>query len=74
MKWTVVLDNGKTYSVIADNLLDISLKLQERDLITSDYDILAVMRIKQRFSKIFQIWKILESARAKNFLKKHLTN
>lgn len=46
MKWTVVLDNGKTYSVIADNLLDISLKLQERDLITSDYDILAVMRIK----------------------------
>lgn len=27
-----------------------------------------------RFSKIFQIWKILESARAKNFLKKHLTN
>ena len=46
MKWTVVLDNGKTYSIIADNLLDISLKLQERDLITSDYDILAVMRIK----------------------------
>lgn len=46
MKWTVVLDNGKTYSVIADNLLDISLKLQERELITSDYDILAVMRIK----------------------------
>lgn len=46
MKWTVVLDNGKSYSVIADNLLDISLKLQERDLITSDYDILAVMRIK----------------------------
>ena len=46
MKWTVVLDNGKTYSVIADNLLDISLKLQERDLITSDYDILAVMQIK----------------------------
>ena len=46
MKWTVILDNGKTYSVIADNLLDISLKLQERNLITSDYDILAVMRIK----------------------------
>ena len=46
MKWTVVLDNGKTYSVIADNLLDISLKLHERELITSDYDILAVMRIK----------------------------
>ena len=46
MKWAVVLDNGKTYSVIADNLLDISLKLQERDLITSDYDILVVMRIK----------------------------
>ena len=46
MLWMVVLDNGKTYSVIADNLLDISLKLQERDLITSDYDILAVMRIK----------------------------
>ena len=46
MKWTVVLDNGKTYSIIADNLLDLSLKLQERDLITSDYDILAVMRIK----------------------------
>lgn len=46
MKWVVILDNGKTYSVIADNLLDISLKLQERDLITSDYDILAVMRIR----------------------------
>jgi hypothetical protein len=46
MKWIVILDNGKTYSIIADNLLDISLKLQERDLITSDYDILAVMRIK----------------------------
>ena len=46
MKWTVILDNGKTYSIIADSLLDISLKLQERDLITSDYDILAVMRIK----------------------------
>ena len=46
MKWTVILDNGKSYSVTADNLLDISLKLQERDLITSDYDILAVMRIK----------------------------
>lgn len=46
MKWTVILDNGKSYSVIADNLLDISLKLQERDLITSDYDILAIMRIK----------------------------
>ena len=46
MKWTVVLDNGKTYSVIADNLLDISLNLQVRELITSDYDILAVMRIK----------------------------
>ena len=42
----MILDNGKTYSVIADNLLDISLKLQERELITSDYDILAVMRIK----------------------------
>lgn len=46
MKWTVILDNGKTYSIIADNLLDISLKLQERDLITSDYDILSVIRIK----------------------------
>lgn len=45
MKWTVILDNGKTYSVIADNLLDISLKLQERDLITADYDIIAVIRI-----------------------------
>ena len=46
MRWNVVLDNGKRYSVIADNLLDISLKLQERELITSDYDILAVIRIK----------------------------
>ena len=46
MKWVVILDNGKTYSVKADNLLDISLKLQERDLITSDYDIISVMRIQ----------------------------
>lgn len=45
MKWSVVLDNGKTYSVVADNLLDISLKLQERDLISSDYDIIAVIRV-----------------------------
>lgn len=45
MKWTVILDNGKTYSVIADNLLDISLKLQDRGLITSDYDIISVIRI-----------------------------
>ena len=40
-----MLDNGKTYSVIADNLLDISLKLQERGLITSDYDITSVIRV-----------------------------
>jgi hypothetical protein len=40
------LDNGKTYSVIADSLLDISAKLQERGLISSDYDIMAVIRIK----------------------------
>jgi hypothetical protein len=46
MKWVVILDNGKTYSVIADNLLDISLKLQERDLITADYDIVGIIRIK----------------------------
>lgn len=46
MKWTVILDNGNTYSVIADSLLDVSLKLQERDLIISDYDIMAVIRIK----------------------------
>ena len=46
MKWIVILDNGKTYSVIADNLLDISLKLQERGLISSDYDIISVMKIK----------------------------
>ena len=46
MKWIVILDNGKTYSVIADNLLDISLKLQERDLITSDYDIISVIRVQ----------------------------
>lgn len=45
MKWSVVLDNGKTYSVVADNLLDISLKLQERDLISSDYDIIAIIRV-----------------------------
>ena len=44
MKWTVILDNGKIYSVIADNLLDISLKLQERGLIQSDYDIISVIR------------------------------
>jgi hypothetical protein len=46
MKWVVILDNGETYSVIADNLLDISLKLQEKDLITSDYDIYSIIRIK----------------------------
>ena len=45
MKWIVMLDNGKTYSVISDNLLDISLKLQERGLITSDYDIIGVIRV-----------------------------
>ena len=45
MKWTVILDNGNTYSVIADNLLDISLKLEERGLISSDYDIIAIIRI-----------------------------
>ena len=47
MTWTVILDNGKTYSVVANNLLDISLKLQERGLITSDYDILGIMREKE---------------------------
>ena len=69
MKWTVILDNGKTYSVIADNLLDISLKLQDRGLITSDLDIVSITRMVSlvRFSKIFQIWKILETARAKKF-------
>lgn len=44
MHWTVILNNGKSYSVIADNLLDISIKLQDKGLITADYDILAVMR------------------------------
>jgi len=46
MKWTVVLDNGKTYSVIADSLLDISLKLQERGLIALDYDIVAIIQVR----------------------------
>lgn len=45
MKWTVILDNGNTYSVIADNLLDISLKLQQRGLIDSDYDIIGIIRV-----------------------------
>lgn len=46
MTWSVILDNGNTYSVIADNLLDISLKLQERGLISTDYDIKAIIRIR----------------------------
>ena len=46
MNWKIILDNGNTYSVIADSLLDISLKLQERDLISSDYDIIAIIRVK----------------------------
>ena len=45
MRWSVTLDNGNTYSVFADNLLDISLKLEERGLISSAYDIVAIIRI-----------------------------
>lgn len=46
MKWSVILNNGNTYSVIADNLLDISLKLQERGLISADYNIKVIIRIR----------------------------
>lgn len=45
MKWVVVLDTGKTYSVLADSLMDVSFELQDRGLISSDYDIISVIRV-----------------------------
>ena len=46
MKWVVILDDGKTYSILADSLMDISFKLQDRGLISSDYDIINIIRVK----------------------------
>ena len=47
MKWVVILDDGKTYSILADSLMDISFKLQDRGLISSDYDIINIIRVSQ---------------------------
>ena len=66
MLWMVVLDDGRYFTVEASCLMAVSMDLRDRGLIPSDLDIVCVTRMvnKMRSSKIFQIWKILESARA----------
>lgn len=45
MLWMVVLDDGRYFTVEAPCLMAISMDLQERNLITSDFDIVSIIRM-----------------------------
>ena len=45
MLWMVVLDDGRYFTVIGTSLMEVSMDLQDRGLITSDLDIVSVTRM-----------------------------
>jgi hypothetical protein len=45
MLWMVVLDDGRYFTVEAPCLMAISMDLQDRGLITSDFDIVSITKM-----------------------------
>ena len=45
MLWMVVLDDGRYFTVEAPCLMAISMDLQDRGLITSDFDIISITKM-----------------------------
>jgi hypothetical protein len=43
--WMVVLDDGRYFTVEAPCLMAISMDLQDRGLITSDFDIVSITKM-----------------------------